>query len=362
MAEPSFPICCEAVTPQWLTAALGGEAKLGGTIIGFDAARVGEGVGFLGVVNRLSLRYQGEAAGAPRTIIAKVPSPDPGARMITTTFRQYEKEVRFYEQCAVHSPMRTARSYYQAFDAESGDFALLLEDLAPRRNGDHLAGLSVAEARLAVEGLAQQQASWWESPALARLDWLPFFDDPSMLPLQDVFIQCWPAYCGFFGEALSPEMRALGERLGPKIRTIMTTLSQAPTTLVHGDFRADNFFFDGERLTVVDWQIVMRGRGAFDLAYLITGNLDPASRRASEANLVRLYSDTLAAGGVQDYDFEDAWRDYRLCALFGWIWPVVAIGSLDAANQRGMAVFHAWSHRVTSAIEELGAADVLDAY
>src|SRR6185312_828061 len=155
---------------------------------------VGAGVGFLGVVNRLRLRYDGDANGAPETVIAKLPRSDPGARMITSTFRFYEREVRFYEQMAEANNLKAPRAYFSAFEPVSGDFALLLEDLAPGRNGDQLAGLTIDDARTAVIALARMQAQWWERPALKVFDWLPGFNDPAMLALQDVFLQCWQPY------------------------------------------------------------------------------------------------------------------------------------------------------------------------
>jgi aminoglycoside/choline kinase family phosphotransferase len=364
LAAPPNPNSCETLTPAWLTAALGGSEALGGaSVTSFDAQRIGEGVGFMAIVNRLSLTYDRPAPDAPRTVVCKFPSPDPGARQIAATFRHYEKEVRFYEQMAADSPIRAPRAYHQSLDLENGDFFLLMEDLSHLKNGDQLGGLSLAEARVAISALARLQARWWETPELHAMDWLPPFEDPGMLVLQDVFQQCWEPYCGFMGERLPPAMRGVGAALGTRIRAMLRGLSQSPVTLVHGDYRADNLFFgDDASLAVVDWQIVLRGRGAFDLAYFLTGNLTVEDREANETELVQLFHATLCQGGVSGYSLEELWRDYRLCTLFGWIWPVVAIGSLDTANERGVAFFFEWSRRVCTAIEDLDAAAVLAEY
>lgn len=362
MPQP-FPTSCDDVTPAWLTEALGGPQALGGAVVtGFEASRIGEGVGFMAIVNRLDLTYDRAAPAAPASVIAKFASPDPGARQIAQTFRHYEKEVRFYESMAHLSPMRSPRAYVRELDLPSGDFFLLMEDLSHLTNGDQLGGLSVPQARLAIQALARQQARWWEAPELHAMDWLPPFEDPGMLVLEDVFQQCWEPYAAFMGERLPAAMRPVGAALSTRIRAMLRTLSQGPVTLVHGDYRADNLFFGDDGLTVVDWQIVLRGRGAFDLAYFLTGNLTVEDRQANETELVQLYHSTLRENGVTGYSAADAWRDYRFCALFGWIWPVVAIGSLDTANERGVAFFFEWSRRVCTAIDDLGAAEVLADY
>jgi hypothetical protein len=354
MGDVGFPTTVDAITPQWLSGVLGAEVS------GFEARPVGAGVGFLGIVCRLNLAYDGDAPGAPKSLIAKLPSSDPGARMITTTFRHYEKEVRYYEQMASKNCLPTPAAYFHAFDAETGDFALLLQDLAPARNGDQVAGLSVADAKLAVVALARMQAQWWDKPALHAYDWLPAFNDPAMLGLESVFTQCWAPYRDFLGERLPAELVPIGERLGPSITRMLHHLTGRPCTLVHGDYRADNFFFEGPSpFAVVDWQIVIKGMGTFDLAYMMAGNLSVEDRRAHEAELVRLYHRTLLENGVKNYDFDTCWRDYRTSVLMAWIWPVIGIGALDPANERGLAFFYEWSKRACTAVADLKAYEAL---
>jgi len=59
------------------------------------------------------------------------------------------------------------------------------------------------------------------------------------------------------------------------------------------------------------------------------------------------------------YAFDDALRDYRRSVLYCHVYNVIAIGSLDAANARGMAVFTAWLRRRGAAIEELDGAELI---
>ena len=60
-------------------------------------------------------------------------------------------------------------------DAATGDTVLLLEDVSGRQ-GDSVAGCSLAEAELAITQLAEFQASWWDSPRLDGLEWMPLKD------------------------------------------------------------------------------------------------------------------------------------------------------------------------------------------
>jgi aminoglycoside/choline kinase family phosphotransferase len=357
MTQSAFPTSVEAITPAWLTAALGGPA-----VAGFEASPVGVGLGFVGAIQRLSLTYDHPAPDAPASVIVKFPGAAAGARQTAATFRLYEKEVLFYQDVSAGSAMRSPRAYHQRWDPDSGDFILVLEDLAAQRNGDQLAGLTLAEVRTAIRAVATMHAQWWESPQLRALTWIPPVTDPSVVILEPVFQQCWGPYCAFMGERLDPEVRAIGERFQTRIIRAMNHLDQRPHSLVHGDFRADNFFFgkDDAEFTVVDWQIVLKTVATFDLAYLLSGNLTVEDRRAHETALVELYHATLTAGGVTGYSLEDCWSDYRDCVLIGWMWGVVAVATLDPANERGVAFFHEWNKRICTAILDLQSGALLD--
>jgi hypothetical protein len=94
------------------------------------------------------------------------------------------------------------------------------------------------------------------------------------------------------------------------------------------------------------------------VAYFLAGCLEPSVRRAEEMRLLRLWYE-LATGGRADYTFDDALLDYRRAVLQCHVYTVIATGSLNPANERGMAVFRAWLRRRTAAVEELDAGELM---
>ncbi len=340
----TFPRTLAAITPGWLSAVLGGAVE------GFVAEPVG--FGLVSEVSRLRINWSG-AGGGPASVIVKLPGADLAARRMAASFGHYRKEAGYYAHVALHNPISSPAALFCAYDGETDEFVLLLEDLAEARSGDQLAGLSPAEATAAIEALAAMQARWWRSADLG-LEGLTGMDDPSMNALEAAFADCWPGLRAAIGEALSTSAISAGERFGPLIGRLRAALAGRPASLVHGDYRADNFLFgpDGE-FAVVDWQIVRRGPAIHDLANLLVGSLDIGQRRAQEPQLLRLYLDRLAAGGVAGYGIEEAWRDYRASVLFAWIWPVMGAGSLAPESERARSMFRAWHSRVAAAIDDL---------
>jgi aminoglycoside/choline kinase family phosphotransferase len=356
----------DALTAEWLTAALRTNAALGEVrVASFDYEPIAAGVGFLGKLGRLRLAYAGNAGTAPRTLIAKQPTEDAKSRQLAMMFRFYEREVSFYKAIGPRAGIRVPALHYGAADPANGDFVMLMEDLAPARVGDQLEGCSAEQARTAVAGIARCHARWWQSPELAALDWLPATNAPVHHFAQPAFQQCWPAFVQFVGDRLTPGLKRTGEDLAGKVIRMLDGIAARPQTLVHGDYRADNLFFGGAgdpaALAAVDWQVSSRGGGAFDIAYFLSGNVSPQVRRDSEQELLGLYVRILKENGVEDYGLDECRADYRFATLYCLVYAVIIIGTLDPANARGLALFHANFERVATAIADLDAGAVLPA-
>lgn len=360
LAIPQSP---QDITAEWLTSALRAGGRLSdGTVASADVKTIGEGSGFIGQLAMVTLTYDGDAAGAPKTLVAKMPGASPAGREIGNLFDFYHRELRFYREVAPEIELRTPALYYSAMNRDSAEYILLIEDMAPARVGDHAAGCQVSEAEVSLRALAAFHATWWESPRLESFaEWMPQVDAPVHQSAQASYQQAWGPFIENFGAAISPAMREIGERIGQNAIALQTSISDRPHTIVHGDFRTDNLFFGtaqgGAPVAVCDWQIACRGRGVFDVAYLLCGGLDAEDRRANEERLVRLYHDGLVAGGVTGYSFEQCWREYRRMALYVFVYVVISLGTLDFANERGLSLFQAWLRRSSAAIEELNAVE-----
>ena len=148
------------------------------------------------------------------------------------------------------------------------------------------------------------------------------------------------------------------------IPKLLDRLAAPPVTISHGDYRLDNLFFatpeGGDPLAVVDWQVMSLGRGLFDLAYFMSG----ACRRRTAGPRRWICSACITASssrGVKGYDFDQCVLDYRMAALFCWQYAVIILGSLDTANERGMALFTDVLQRFVASIVDLNAAELLPA-
>lgn len=362
-----LPATIDELTPDWLTGALraGGHIAPGTAVRGVRSERLGEGVGFIGVVCRLSLTYEG--GSGPATVIAKLPSPEEGARAIGNLYGLYEREVRFYEDVGSATGLTAPQCYFSAWHAGEERSLLLLEDLAPYgRVGDQLAGCTGEEAALALSELAKLHAAWWNSPRLDEIPWLTRGTDLVRSSMTEAYGDARGPFLAQFGHRLDPRVRACVPDLHERVLVMLDDIdSQAAVTIVHGDYRLDNMFFGRNggpyELAVFDWQSPNRGWGAYDLAYFISGTMAPAERRASERDALRRYHEQLQAGGVRDYPFERLMTDYRRSLMVYLAIFVVNGATLEQSNERAVQLFEVIFDRLNDAIVDHDATAMLPA-
>jgi hypothetical protein len=357
----AIPGTLDGLTAAWLTDALRAGGRVGdATVASVQVSPVGQGVGVLCQLARLAVTYAGAPAGAPARVVAKLATADPQTRGMVSLFRFYEREVRFYDQLAAAVPVTTPRCYFSAFDAASGDFVLLLEDLGGARLGDQLASCSPEDAALVVDEASKLHAAWWCSPRLAELPWMPAINDEVNKLGLGLFPQAWAIFLERFGAQVPAEMRAVGQRLGPRIPTLLDELYVDTPTVCHGDLRLDNLFFGGRApLTVIDWQIAGRGIGTYDVGYFMSQSLAPDVRRACEHDVLRRYHASLVERGVRGYEFGQCVEDYRRAVLFCFVYPVMAGGLGDLSNERGRTLAVTMAERSSAAILDWTALDLL---
>lgn len=364
----TIPTTPADLTPAWLTDAL----RAGGVIPGDSMVTsascevLGQGAGFIGQIARVMLAYDRPIAGAPATLIAKMPALDPGARELAGIYGLYEREYRFYREMAAEITFRTPRCYYSDGDAEKVEYILLLEDLgATGRAGDQVRGCTAEEARIALAHLALHHARWWQHPRLTEIAWLTPGIDLVNGAMEQSYPQAWQKTLDLFSDRIDGEIRDVMPTLGPRITKLLTSLADRPMTIGHGDYRLDNMFFgnagSGYEVAVLDWQSPNVAWCAYDVAYFLYSNVDTETRRAHEMDVLREYHRTLAANGVAGYTFEEFIQDYRASLLVSLgIW-IVNAATLDMANERGKALFDLFFDRLCAAIMDHNALELLPA-
>ena len=364
--DQQIPQSPALLTTEWLTETLQADGAVASDVAvsSFESEVVGEGVGFIGLLARLHLRYSSDAEVAPRTIIAKFPSQAEGALAIGKLYGLYEREIHFYADISNQVGLYTPHCYYSAMDTANDRYLLVLEDLAASgRVGDQVAGCSEEEALLAVRELATFHAAWWESPKLLEIAWLPRGSDLIRASMQALYPQASETFIEQFGERLTVEIANAVPALGQRILAALPQFEDRPETIVHADYRLDNMFFGADgapyELAVFDWQGPSRTNGPYDLAYFVSGCMAPERRRASEERLIGAYHERLLECGVRDYPFAELLEDYSRSLVAALAIMTVNMATLEMTNERAVKLFVGILDGIVTSITERNALELL---
>jgi hypothetical protein len=322
----------EDLTPSFLSGVFDTE------IATVTSARIGDGL--VGMNLRLGLSDGSGAPAGPGSVVVKLPSPDPVSRQTGINLRNYEREVRFYSELATTLDIRVPACSFAEWDAESGDFTLILEDMAPAQVGDQIAACSLDHARTAVVELARLHGPRWNDPALDDIEWLSRRSGPQDTELlQMMYRMFWPGFSATYAKYLDEAQLALAERFADAVPAWVDG-REGPFTVLHGDYRLDNLLFGtdagGPPVVAVDWQSPGHGPALADVSYFLGAGLPSDERAVYERDLVGEYFEALSGYGVEGITAESCWDQYRREAFAGVIMSVVAsqiVGSTERSEQ-----------------------------
>jgi hypothetical protein len=340
-----FPRRLDELNCEWLAEVLGREVSR------FSAQSLGEGVGVIGQVSRLSLITE----TGPFSVIAKFPSEVPENRSVGELYDMYGKEYRFYSDIAPRIPLRVPDCYHASYDPDNHDFVLLLEDLDHYQVGDQVKGCSISETELVTKALASLHASTWQ---IADIDGLVCHDNPAQCEgMIAGFNLGWPIVLERYGQLVPTSAREIAEKMPAAIPKLLNAMCQAPVCLSQGDCRLDNIFFGDSEVAIIDWQAISSSAPEHDLAYFITQSLDQETFEARD--WVSIYHSELEKLGI-DYPLEFCQQRFRVCALYLLCYAVVIAGTLDMSNKRGEALAKTLLSNSLRSLDSMNAFQLLD--
>jgi hypothetical protein len=324
------------ITPTWVEGVMRGSGNLedGVTVTSVATERIGEGVGILSILQRVTPTYSG-ATKAPKSIVVKYPTDDQVQRGTADALALYSREILFYRDCAPSAPFKTAKCYGQAIENDNTNFTIAMEDISHYRPLNQLDGVSLSDAKIMLEKLADFHAMWWNSPKLEAMQNIfpPILNPTYEMVLPMLWAQGWPNVEKYAGHLLPDSVRHIGGIWAAKVPWMLTNL-MAPMTLCHGDYRADNMMFDGNEPVVIDYQIVVTGSGMFDVGYFISQSITTSVRRGHDKELVNAYLDRLDTHGIT-IDRDEMWRQYLVSIVCCITYGVTVFGGYAEQNERG---------------------------
>jgi hypothetical protein len=282
------------LTSVWLDAALRSGGLLDVGVASIDVEPLGPSVGLLGDLARLHVAYR--RGVGPATLIAKLPTSDPGGHHVGSMLRAWAREVAFYRELAPRSTETDIPTcFYTGADNDARRWVVVLED-CPSDPVDTTSGATESQARSAVIAIARFHAKWWESDQ--SFAWMPGFDTSGVGGLQPAWLEAIPTFLNRYSHVVPGPTGDWLQQFAPRLVEWSDRVAAEPLTVVHADYRLDNLLFKDDHVTIIDWQTTLRGPAAMDLTSFLATSLTIEQRRATETELIALYLDTLSDTGL----------------------------------------------------------------
>jgi len=381
MPEPT-PTTLAGLTPAWLTEELRRSDTIGqdATVTAVDQEVLGEGEGFMGIVARLSLSYDG--AAGPASMIAKIPTDVDANRATGRAIGVYEREVRVYSQVLPGLDIPKPKVYSAIYETDGHEeklaaqtrkadrlpfwllrrlikreqgksdvppCVLLIEDLSDVDIGDQVAGGSPEQMTAALSTLARIHALTWNKNGIPDAHWsqgpeyIPRLIHALYLNSREDFLKVGAPYLSPHTVGLYKSLKATG------VTRVARHRDEVPQCLAHGDYRLDNMFFnaDNEVAAVIDWQTAVPGPVVLDVGYFLVSSLAAETPQSTVDDLLAHYHRELVANGISDYSMEQFIADYEdgllivMHRLSG-----LASDIVDLGDGRGIELMQTWFKRL----------------
>jgi putative component of membrane protein insertase Oxa1/YidC/SpoIIIJ protein YidD len=352
-----LPLSLEEIDRDWLTRALRTRAP-GVGLHGFEVLDVVHGT-CTKVRLRLDRDEAAARAGIPQRVILKT-GFEPHSRQMA---HMHLSEVQAYRDVLPVLKLPSPTCYFAEFDPERAQGVVIMEDLAARGvtfcHPLQPHGRDQVARRLAE--LARFHAQTWDSPEFApggRWDWVPtIVPEGGGYLAQFLEPEVWRSFVELpRGRAASVYFQ---ERtwMESALQRLVALATRQPHVLLHGDTHLGNLYVEADGTPGFFDSLPHRWPALQEVAYHITGALDPLDRRRWDRELVAFYLRELGRHGVSAPPaLDEAMKQFAAFLAFGF-----CIFMVNASAFQPEAINTAYTARFSAAMIDHDTIGVLEA-
>jgi HAD superfamily hydrolase (TIGR01509 family) len=230
----------------------------------------------------------------------------------------YQREYYLYENLSTVLPLKIPK-YISALKDENGHKkGIVLENMLARDGFKLNLNLNTENIDISlkiIDAMARMHAKFWDKNIKAKYPELKTTDDPIFRPfLQDFIDSRMETFKEKWKNTLSVQDMSAYESMKTQFSDVQVRLSDKNTTLVHGDIKSPNIFYDrknGDEPYFLDWQHCGIGKGVQDLAFFIIESFDILHMGLLFPIFKNYYYKKLIEYGVLNYSFDLFTQDLK---------------------------------------------------
>ncbi len=305
----------------------------------------------------LDVCYSPSGAPGPTRLFCKLLPDEAGRREAIAQTQMGLREAMFYDRLAPDLSLRVPQAHAVRFDAESGAFILLLEDLVeagctvstgpesptPDAAAKALEELAAMHVRFEDASVRRREASWVSPP-----------DPPS-----DYGSTRLAEGLEHHRDRLTPAFVEMSEVYIEHRDALHAAWSEGPPTVIHGDTHIGNLFFEGDRVGFLDWGLIVVNTPLRDVSYFLNMCLSIEDRRTWDAQLIRHYLEVRRALKGESISEDEAWKRHRIHAAYLAPASCQIVTFPEGISERRAKFSEHFLARASAAIEDLESREAL---
>lgn len=343
----SLPMAVEEVTTAWLNQAI----KQRYPSVDVIASSVIKVIWGSATKVQIELTYNdaGKALNLPAIVYVKGGFDPTLLQMVGSS---YVTEAIFYKVIAPQLDIPLPATFFAGYDLATNQAIVLMEDLDKRgvTFGNPTIAYTPEQVAHGLELQARWHARWWNNPELVEQGWL-CKGNPGLRHVMHHLLtqEHWDQHLAMpKANSVQGDLRDRNV-VARAFEKLWAYDDAALPCFLHGDTHIGNTYREPDgAVRFLDWQAIMFGAWAHDVANFISGSLAPQDRRTHEKELLKQYLGRLRDLGVDAPSFDAAWTDYVRHILHGFLWV------MTPEEMQPDAYTAAMTERYSVAADELG--------
>lgn len=230
----------------------------------------------------------------------------------------YERENYFYDSISKYINISCPKFYGLIRDENLNVIGILMENLNISSNNVLNLDLNTHDINISlgvISELAKFHSKFWNKNIKKTFQELKKHDDPLFNPIWTNFInENWDIFEDNWKNILTKKQIDIARNIKNNFTQIQSKLSTNNLTLIHGDVKSPNIFYDlsnNFKPIFLDWQYIAIGKGVQDMIFFLIESFDLDNIKLLYPLFKNYYYKKLKEFGIQNYSYNDYEIDLR---------------------------------------------------
>lgn len=230
----------------------------------------------------------------------------------------YERENYFYNSLSNYVNINVPKFYGIIKDDDLNDIGILMENLNSENKyclNLNLNNENINISLSVLSELAMFHAKFWNKDIKKGFNELKKNNDTLFNPTWTIFInEKWDCFVSTWKNILTEKQIKIATNIKNNFSSIQNQLSENNLTLIHGDVKSPNIFYDSTnnyKPTFLDWQYVAIGKGVQDIIFFLIESFELDNIKLNYPIFKNYYYRKLKENGINHYSYTDYELDIK---------------------------------------------------